>query len=345
MQSVGARWLEAEKSPPVAPAKWTGEKQDVLVPRGSMEVRWEKAGVIRQWRLRVDADDPELMQQFRLQIFWDGSTAASVDAPIASFFGYAKPANGDARFNSMLLGIAASEAYCCFPMPFGQGARLVLTNRSAQPFKCGIKWESESMERLPSEWGRFHATYRAEPAGMPDAPRFGRLGSPAHVVFDQPGPGKYVGTMMQVTWPWRPWWGEGDWLIWTDATDWPPRYHGTTSEAYFNSGRELFDRKAISGFVATKGAVKSVYSFHLNDAFSFQSNIRVAVETVPELNAHTLLNQNHPIWATTALWYAPTAQPANSTDNVYLLSQLEYVQKAASSQPTTQSGPATGEGE
>ena len=74
---------------------------------------------------------------------------------------------------------------------------------------------------------------------------------PGKVVLQKEGRGKYVGVMLTVDWPYESgyWWGEGDWLIWTDETGWPPRYHGTGSEEYFNSGWCRFDRKAVSGFV------------------------------------------------------------------------------------------------
>jgi len=28
--------------------------------------------------------------------------------------------------------------------------------------------------------------------------------------------------MLHVVWPQTAWWGEGDWLIWTDENGWPP---------------------------------------------------------------------------------------------------------------------------
>ena len=96
----------------------------------------------------------------------------------------------------------------------------------------------------------------------------------------------------------------------------------------------------MSGYVATKPTVKSVYTFHLNDAFQFQQNIRVAVETVAGDDARALIGSEHPIWATTAFWYAPSAQPAGSDDAVYLPSRLEYVRRAAASQPAANSVPA-----
>ncbi|UCD30337.1 MAG: DUF2961 domain-containing protein, partial [Planctomycetota bacterium] len=108
---------------------------------------------------------------------------------------------------------------------------------------------------------------------------------------------------LQVHWNSNNWWGEGDWLIWTDENDWPPSYHGTGSEEYFNSGWGNFDRKAISGYIKMRPGDVCVYSFHLNDAFQFRKNIRVAEETWVK---------EQPVWGSTAYWYALPAQPANS---------------------------------
>ena len=140
---------------------------------------------------------------------------------------------------------------------------------------------------------------------------------PVHMVLDRKGPGKYVGVLLHVHWPHRDWWGEGDWLIWTDEKDWPPSYHGTGSEEYFNSGWCSFDRKAVSGFIKTRPGEVALYSFHLNDAFQFQRNIRVAEETFGMDGAgmigNTIINRDHPIWGSTAYWYAWPLQPAGST--------------------------------
>jgi hypothetical protein len=139
--------------------------------------------------------------------------------------------------------------------------------------------------------------------------KFGPLNVPTHVTLERnEGPGKYVGVFLYVHWPDNGWWGEGDWQIWTDEEGWPPSYHGTGSEEYFNSGWCRFDRKAISGVVydSLPGDV-AVYSFHMNDAFQFQKNIRVAVEVWP---------WNKPLkpatWGSTSFWYALPAQDAQS---------------------------------
>jgi hypothetical protein len=55
-----------------------------------------------------------------------------------------------------------------------------------------------------------------------------------------------------------------------------------------------------------------VYSFHLNDAFQFSGRIRVAEEQMGLGNGDVYLHENHPLWRTTAFWYALPAQPAGS---------------------------------
>lgn len=102
-------------------------------------------------------------------------------------------------------------------------------------------------------------------------------------------------------------------MIWTDEDGWPPSYHGTGTEEYFNSGWCRFDRKAISGFIKTHPGEVGVYTFHLNDAFQFRRNIRVAEETVGLDGGDILIHREHPIWGSTAFWYALPAQPAGST--------------------------------
>ena len=97
---------------------------------------------------------------------------------------------------------------------------------------------------------------------------------------------------------------EGDWMIWTDENAWPPSYHGTGSEEYFNSGWCQFDRKAISGFATLRPGHPTVYSFHLNDAFQFQHGIRVVEEQMGLGKGGQLIHETHPLWSSTAYWYA-----------------------------------------
>ncbi|MBI5384158.1 MAG: DUF2961 domain-containing protein [Verrucomicrobia bacterium] len=340
---VRQAWLEAESRPP---SRWSaggsparsaasaahageppalrGEGETVVreldVDRDkSAEVPLEGCGVIWQMRVSVWPPTPELLRGVRLQIRWDGAKEPSVDVPLGYFFGNADYGYAnDIHFNSLLLGATHSEAYACFPMPFSRGAILRFENGSEQrAHRIRLSIDVEKRETLPAHWGRFHATWTEARAAQPDSPRFGPKNIPAHLALDRQGPGKYVGVLLHVAWPHPDWWGEGDWLIWTDEDAWPPSYHGTGSEEYFNSGWCSFDRKAVSGYIKTHPGEVSLYSFHLNDAFQFRRNIRVAEETFGMdgggMKGDTLIHRDHPVWGSTVFWYASPPQPAGST--------------------------------
>ena len=336
VESTVRAWLEAESSPPAEPAKWTVDRSSALAPGAAVQIDLAGTGVIRQLRIRVEPATPEVLGGLRMQIKWDGASQPSVDVPVGYFFGHTdcghakrltsaaavlgrKPLDGrpaveyTSQFNSLLLGTTETEAYSRFPMPFARGAILTFQNSSRiRVESLRVRLDVETVDRISSDWGRFHATWRQAPAATEETPRFGPKGVPGHVVLDREGREKYVGVMLSVDWPHPHWWGEGDWLIWTDQDGWPPDYHGTGSEEYFNSGWCRFDRKAVSGFAALRPGHPTVYSFHLNDAFQFQQRIRVVEEQMGYGKSDRLIHETHPLWSSTAYWYALPAQPAGS---------------------------------
>ncbi|MGD9128055.1 MAG: DUF2961 domain-containing protein, partial [Planctomycetia bacterium] len=130
---------------------------------------------------------------------------------------------------------------------------------------------------------------------------------PCHRVLELGGKkGKYVGVFLHLDWPLEGWWGEGDWLIWSDEKGWPPSYHGTGSEEYFNSGWCLFDNKAVSGIIKPpkmRPGHVGVYSYHLNDSFPFEKNFGIFVEIMPWSMYRANEKTPHTFWRSTAYWY------------------------------------------
>ena len=338
VDSTAQAWLEAETKPPVEPANWTIDRTTAAEPGKAVNIDLSDAGVIRQMRISIEPATPEVLRGTRMQIRWDGAAKPSVDVPIGHFFGHAYSGHGNwftskaavlgrkplqdlpyvdytSAFNSLLLGVTETEAYCRFPMPFANGAKLTIENQSGKRIaSLRVRLDVEPLEQVPTNWGRFHATWTESPAATDKTPVFGPQKVPGKVVLEGEGRGKYVGVMLTVDWPYESgyWWGEGDWMIWTDEDDWPPSYHGTGSEEYFNSGWCLFDRKAISGFVMLRPGHPTVYSFHLNDAFQFQRNVRVVEEQMGYGPGEKVIRERHPLWTGTAYWYAAQAQSAGS---------------------------------
>ena len=318
LKKVCDSWLRAESAPPDAPPAWAVAKTVPLEPAQSESVTLSGRGVVRQMRVALKPATAETVRDVRLKMYWDGNREPSVDVPLAYFFGLVDPARSrDSQFNSLLLGVGGEEAYCCFPMPFARGAKIVFENNSGRRLDgLSVRLEVQPLKKLPADWGRFHATWRMKRAAAPDSPCYGAQSLPAHLVLERAGAGKYVGTLLHVNWPSTLWWGEGDWLFWTDEDGWPPSYHGTGTEEYFNSGWCNFDRKAVSGYITritTQPGEAAVYSFHLNDAFQFRKRVRVAVETVGFEQEMQIINEQHPYWGSTAFWYAAQATAANST--------------------------------
>jgi hypothetical protein len=332
LAAVCKAWLQAESTPPAPPAPWTVDQTFALAPGGTRKVQVDGCGVLRELRISVAPTTPEVLRGLRLRMTWDGASSASVDVPLGYFFGNADyGTEAGARFSSLVLGVTASEAYARFPMPYEKGAVLELVNESGLSASAvTVRLDAERRPALPANWGRFHATWREERVSGEEFQQlrsYGKQKVPVHLVLESTnGPGKYVGVLLHVHWPVaRSWWGEGDWLIWSDEDGWPPSYHGTGSEEYFNSGWCQFDRKAMSGYVVAdyvnRPGNNAVYSLHLNDAFQFRTSVRVAVEIMPWVGAGIPLPGA--LWGSTAYWYASPAQPAASRPDLVSRQELD----------------------
>jgi len=316
LKRVGEAWLFAESHAPPPPATWSVNEKFSIEAGGTAKLNVEGCGVIREMRIAVEPRSPELLRAIRLRITWDDGSQPSVDVPLGYFFGHGDYDKNDknAYFNSLLLGANDKEAYSRFPMPFQKKARFEFHNRGDKKVESlAVRFDVRKLPALPKNWGAFHATWTQEYVHEPfrsQMRRFPPFNVPVHVALERnEGPGKYVGVLLCLHWPHADWWGEGDWMIWSDEHGWPPSYHGTGSEEYFNSGWCRFDRKAVSGVVRQEPGNVAVYSFHLNDAFQFRNNIRVAEEVWVEPHKYAL-------WASTAYWYALVPQDARSRQDI-----------------------------
>jgi DUF2961 family protein len=337
MDQTCQAWLKAESSPPDFPQTPVVDKTFVIPSGSSENVQLAGCGIIHQMRVIVEPPQPEVLLGVRLQMAFDRAESPGVDVPLGCFFGNAfaeggKEATSPAAvvgrrpsgrskystdFCSMFVGAKGPEAYACFPMPFRDGAVLRFENRSKRDgVKLRVRLDVERREALPDNWGRFHVTWQEQPAATYAVAKFGPKDVPCHVVLDRRGRGKYIGVMLHIDWPSEEWWGEGDWIIWSDEDGWPPSYHGTGSEEYFNSGWCQFDRKAVSGFVTLRPGHPMVYSFHLNDAFQFRRNIRVVEEQMGAGGGNDIIRSRHPRWGSAAYWYALPAHPAESSGSM-----------------------------
>jgi hypothetical protein len=122
---------------------------------------------IRKLSFSVPAGQAIEFGRARLRIIWDGRTEASVDAPVALFFGAGTLYNRDGReylvkaFPSYIrFGEQRVELSCFFPMPFFESARIELIGASNDTVR-DVRWSvrAQALKDSPGQLGYFHATY------------------------------------------------------------------------------------------------------------------------------------------------------------------------------------------
>ena len=110
----------------------------------------------------------------RLRVFWDDSPLASIDAPLALFFGAGTLYNRDnreylvkafpvnVRFDDQQVYFA-----CYFPMPFFKSARIQIINPGETVLDVNWSVRCQPFKDPPAHVGYFHATYRDHSAPEP----------------------------------------------------------------------------------------------------------------------------------------------------------------------------------
>lgn len=111
----------------------------------------------------------------RLRVTWDRRWHASIDAPVALFFGAGELYNNNNRkflVKGFLMGVHYDDQnaylYCYYPMPFFQHAQFEIQNRSGKTLN-GIQWEirTEPYSNPVNHAAYFHATYTDHPHPTP----------------------------------------------------------------------------------------------------------------------------------------------------------------------------------
>src|SRR4051812_33495776 len=89
----------------------------------------KEQGIIQRIWLTIN-QSPALLRSLRLQMFWDGNSKAAVDVPLGDFF--VSNLGRTTAFQSALFSSPEGRSFNCYiPMPFRKGARITLTNESA----------------------------------------------------------------------------------------------------------------------------------------------------------------------------------------------------------------------
>ena len=270
------------------------------VPNGERRTLFEVdgAGIINHIWITIAPPPPELSRNdIILRIYWDQSTEPCVESPIGPFFGQ----GWDESYNFASLPLAAGPRdgramVSYFAMPFARGARIEVENQTGREIDAFYYYvDYLELNRLPGEYGRFHAWYHHEltealPEGENEWSVLGPQGKNGtgdanYLIADIEGKGRFVGVNYYVHSPSPMWYGEGDDMIFIDGESWPPSLHGTGTEDYFNtswSPNTLYSHPYYGYARVNQGlgwlGRTHVYRFNISDPIVFNRSLRFTIE-------------------------------------------------------------------
>ncbi len=290
-----------------------GNRDNFKVPPGETTVLADirGAGIITHFWCTTGSDDEFYLRKVLLKMFWDGEKNPSVLVPIGDFFGMG---HGMARiFDSLPLTMSPTDGRgfnCFFPMPFGNGARVEVTNEGGVELRAIYYYvDYEEHREIGPDLGRFHGQWRREnPTTAVNPPQSKEKvnldGKENYVILEAEGRGHYVGCNLNVDSKEKMWYGEGDDMIFIDGDEMPTLI-GTGTEDYFNCayGTRQEQCATYHGYplVTFQGGrdwsgKNSMYRFHIEDPIYFQKSIRVTIE---HGHANALSND----YSSTGYWY------------------------------------------
>ena len=275
----------------------------------------EGAGVIRHLWVTIASHEEHYPRRLVFRAYWDGMDHPSVEAPIGDFFGVGH--GKVASFSCAPLNMSANQGNdrnaamnCWFPMPFGEGARLEVSNEGEEQTRSFYYYvDYDELDEAPDDQGRFHAQWRRENPCQPPT----RQGADSQVnltdadnylLLEAEGAGHFVGANLSVHNLYGGWWGEGDDMVMIDGQKWPPDLHGTGSEDWYNQawGSQPHNAFPYNGVSYHNGRHNdfneriTVYRYHVLDPIIFHQSIRVSIE-------HGHANDRCDDYSSTAYWY------------------------------------------
>ncbi len=215
------------------PANLPRKETNVVLDPGSQvhALRLSGPAVIRRLAIRPDwqalarpSHREAVLRNILVRIRWNGSEQDSVVSPLGDLCGVFWRR---VRYESFYFGMTDGALELRFPMPFEQGAEILVQNQGAFAVPLHVEAEFQSLETWDPGWGYFHAGWwRTTP---------GDLGRP-HPILHVKGRGRFAGCTLGVVSQDPSYWIlEGDETIRRDGEK-EPGWRGTGLEDYFNGG-------------------------------------------------------------------------------------------------------------
>jgi hypothetical protein len=282
--------------------------------------------MVRKLTFTISRNQAMAFGRTKLRITWDGRNEASVDAPMALFYGAGTLYNRDNReylvkaFPSYIRFEATNvELACFFPMPFFRSARidLVGTDETVSNVMCSVGVEPFS--GAPAKVGYFHATYQDH--SHPVAGKDLVLLDTRETEGGGDWSGSFIGTSLIFSDRAILTTLEGDPRFFFDDSQTPQAY-GTGTEEWGGggdywggqnmtlplAGHPTGARKP-AGAQCPEDEIESMYRFLLADLMPFGRNARIQLE-------HGGTDETTEHYQTVAYWYGAPAAALIKTDEL-----------------------------
>ncbi len=284
--------------------------------------------IVRAIKFSIPRDRADAFTKVRLRVTWDGRKDASVDVPIALFYGAGTLYNRDNReflvkAFPVSIRFANDRVYlaCYFPMPFFRSARIELAGGDQSI--DGIEWsvQSVALDRPAHELSYFHATYRDFPH-----PVLGEdlvLLDTRNTEGEADWSGSFVGTSFIFSHEADLGTLEGDPRFFFDDSL-TPQAQGTGTEEWGGGGDYWGGLNMTLAFVGhpvgarnlhlavnDQDKIESAYRFLLADLMPFGKNAVIRLE-------HGGTNQSTQHYETIAYWYGLPSPSLVETDQLQI---------------------------
>jgi len=293
----------------------------LIEPKRTLEVcNIDGTGIIRHIWITIASSTPHYLREIVIRMWWDNEEHPSVEVPIGDFFGVGHAIAVNYWSLPLSMGPRDGKGFnCFFPMPFSTNARIEIVNEGDIATVCYFYVDYEEYKELPSNLGRFHASWRRE---NPTAGNEYGTGKKVemfirknknhdndYLILNAEGEGHFVGCHLDVHNLMTEenkhkndnlWQGEGDDYI--EIDDGEIVLYGTGTEDYFCtawSPQEYYCSpyygSPLPGGEGWRGKI-SYYRYHIEDPIYFHKNIKVKIE-------HGHANQRSDDYSSTAYWY------------------------------------------
>ncbi len=302
------------------------------LPASSTVQLWNSrrgAGTLRLLELSIPQSSASAFEHARLRVTWDGRAQASIDAPVALFFGAGTLYNRDRR-EYLVKAFPMAVRFtgdrivlsCYFPMPFFRSAKIELLG-AGQDAVRDVQWtvRHAPFKDSPSQVGYFHATYRDHPSPEPgkDLVLLDTAGSEGSSQWS----GSFVGTSFIFSHDAVLKTLEGDPRFFFDDSR-TPQGQGTGTEEWGGGGDywgglnmtlpfagHPAGAKSAKDAVSPEDKIETAYRFLLADLMPFGRNARIQLE-------HGGVDESTEHYETVTYWYGLPAASLIQTDELHV---------------------------